>query len=288
MPMSLGRILCTLVLIQNLVMGVVGTGRKLLCYMVVQESEVPLLEIANKFAWKAGPFKCDRTLIFGNEMSSLAVEKAGCGRIDVIEAIEGDTYVMNGGLYDSRLNTPIFLQVWHWLRDSIFFSSHITKDNNVQPIDENRYEWIVKIDPDTCFFPDKLKKLLRDHDGYKKSTAMAATVDAPQWIPGPIEVLSFAAMNTFLDNLDKCEKQIDINMHSEDLWLMTCINDNNLISSTISDRSFLMWYKVGGFSFYKEIDYVARHPLKNAQVLRNCYRVHSNDDNANNMTAIVK
>jgi len=48
----------------------------------------------------------------------------------------------------SAANTAIFLQAWH----SIFQSGI-----------HERFDWIVKVDPDTVFFPDRLRLLVQDH-----------------------------------------------------------------------------------------------------------------------------
>lgn len=246
---------------------------RVLCYMVVQPSELPLLSVAHSAARRGkGPFACDQTLIFGNATTrQWAAHQAGM-KIVVIDAMKQRDMESGGvgGTWGSSLNTQVFLDAWEWLADSEYFSTLNDTAADMLPREDMQYEWIVKIDPDTCFMPSRLRPLMLGHDGFSRSITLAQNI-ASWWVPGPLEILSWKAMNCFLGHLEPCKNKRDPSTIGEDTWLGKCLSEFCELVFVPSD-TLLLWHKAWGFnSLDANKDYVARHPRKTVESLYSCY-----------------
>merc|ERR1719330_155219 len=87
----------------------------------------------------------------------------------ITKVIESDLRCNFGGLHHSALNSWIFMALWKKVIDDQEYRS---------------YRWVIKVDPDTVFFPDRLVPILRGHpDAHYFSNCKLG-------LHGPLEVFS--------------------------------------------------------------------------------------------------
>jgi len=92
---------------------------------------------------KVGLFDCDAYTIFSN--STILLDKGAPMPIEV-EFLDFSLAVPSGGKWHSALNTPVFNKIWTKVRDMGIYLRH---------------DWVVKADPDTVWFPERLKIVLQ-------------------------------------------------------------------------------------------------------------------------------
>jgi len=122
------------------------------------------------------------------------------------------------------MNTVIFLPIW-----KLLFSSEGLL---------SRFEWFVKLDPDTIFFPEKLEGILKACLKNNRNCDPKTTrLRVGPVILGPMEVVSTSAARDYgKRSKEVCEKKVD---PREDLYIEFCFND--LGSSAINGvRRFLI------------------------------------------------
>jgi len=156
---------------------------------------------------------------------------------------------------DFPLNTPVFLKVLHAELASGRYES---------------FDWIVKVDPDTVFFPGRLQSLLADvFPGVVKEPGKVWLQNCEAQLRGAIEVISKKALATFLLNSD--EMCIDIYSEAtvddasmafgEDQFMQRClarlnvpqVDQFNLLSDVSCDAT--PWPCKGDFvAFHRFVD----------------------------------
>jgi len=163
--------------------------------------EVALLK--SQLQHKVGIFACDDYDIYSNKTVSLSDDY--------------DTLVMNGSLTckfggkaHTALNQPIFQRFW----DRIIENPKAWKN-----------DWIVKVDADAVFFPDRLNKLLNAGWG---QDGTIGTVPYAVWLNncylglhGPIEVFNKHAFGQYNTNKTSCN-DLRHDYPQEDAWLGAC------------------------------------------------------------------
>ncbi|CAK0877230.1 unnamed protein product, partial [Prorocentrum cordatum] len=99
------------------------------------------------------------------------------------------------GSWTSVINTDVFKSVW----------GDVKKDGQYQ-----WHDWSVKVDPDSVFFPDRLKQHLQKLNAPKEMPIYIKNTDEDFGFLGAIEVFSKEALDKlFWDGiLDKCEKEV--------------------------------------------------------------------------------
>merc|ERR1739836_331063 len=99
----------------------------------------------------------------------------------VTEVVPGvKTKVVNSDLkcekHEVWWNTPIFIAVWAAVVQEGRFDFH---------------DWTVKVDPDTVFFPDRLRSILQTHP------TAGFVANCKYGLHGPMEVFAKSAMEIF-------------------------------------------------------------------------------------------
>jgi len=183
--------------------------------MQVRTYEVDLLKFQHSV--NASIFACDAWAVYSNMTMSLV---AGVNTT----VVPTDLSVQYGGTYNTALNSWIFIAVWH------------------KVIHEKRHEkhdWLVKVDPDAVFFPERLRNILVDHKG------VGYISNCRFGMHGPIEVLSNRAVEVLAsdyqhspsgDKPDTCVKGLDADSWGEDYFLDNCLKSIHGVSRSLDGR----------------------------------------------------
>jgi hypothetical protein len=149
---------------------------------------------------------------YEEQLKDLAAAKGAsifaCDASSVFETWQADK--TEEGSWTSVINTDVFKSVW----------GEVKKDGQYQ-----WHDWSVKVDPDSVFFPDRLKQHLQNLNAPKEMPIYIKNVDKEFGFYGAIEVFSKEALDKlFWDGiLDKCEKEVGT--HSgEDGYIKGCMD----------------------------------------------------------------
>lgn len=152
---------------------------------------------------------CDEWVVFSNETISVNCDSDNETFDTVI--INGSLEAKKGGDYNSAMNTEIFMRFW----DAVLADGRVWD-----------YDWVVKVDPDTLFFPDRLKGILNSGEG-----PLAEPLDAVYinncflGMHGPIEVFNKHALGAFKDGRQRCDTGESATHGQEDFYLRTCFEE---------------------------------------------------------------
>lgn len=156
----------------------------------------------------AGIFDCDEYTVYSSESMVLA---PGLETRKVLTSQQCEV----GGEFKSALNLRIFASFW---RQVIADGQYLL------------YNWIVKVDPDSVFFPQRLRPILQRHEGGSMSTGGPGTYfnNCKFGMHGPLEVFSLATIRAlgtsflgcfkFFQKLCKGDCQ-----WGEDMWVDQCL-----------------------------------------------------------------
>lgn len=147
-----------------------------------------------------GIFSCDGCTLFSN--ISMLLGHFHSRRIQT-RIVHGALKVPTGGQYLTALNTDVFVKVWHAVvREGKF----------------KKFDWTIKVDPDTVFFPSRLRDLLAKPpmsdllhgpvpcDSCDAELQRAMYLNSCQFgLHGSLEVLSRGAVVAFISGLQKCD-----------------------------------------------------------------------------------
>jgi hypothetical protein len=133
-------------------------GTSLFCFMAVLpgSEEEGLRDLAAGMG--ASIFACDASASYGTWQTDRAVE----------------------GTWDSVINTEVFKSVWY----------DVQKDGQYM-----NYDWVVKVDPDSVFFPDRLKDHLWALHAPREAPIYIKNTDRDFGFLGAIEVFSKEAVD---------------------------------------------------------------------------------------------
>jgi len=111
---------------------------------------------------------------------------------------------------NSWLNTETFLQVWNLLDKEDGRWIH--------------HDWVIKVDPDAVFFPDRLKKKLLGHT-YVGSNLFVMNCDKynPVALYGSLEIFSKQALHNYLHGQWDCRKNLPWKGWGEDFFMSHCM-----------------------------------------------------------------
>mmetsp|Transcript_32868 Transcript_32868/g.90785 ORF Transcript_32868/g.90785 Transcript_32868/m.90785 type:complete len:567 (-) Transcript_32868:72-1772(-) len=154
-----------------------------------------------------GIFGCNQWAVYSNE-SRLLNDGPPAIYTDVMP---GNLSCEIGGKWHSALNTQIFIRFWEKvIRDPRAWSN----------------EWILKADPDTVFFPERLQELLGNMwpGGHADDATWLNNCD--QGNHGPITVINKYALGAYKDTRQLCVvANFSMKRPQEDLWFRECLED---------------------------------------------------------------
>lgn len=173
---------------------------KLLCFTVMRAhstDEVALMR--EQLARGSGIYNCDDWLVLSDTKMWLTPGPPVRLETTVISANLSAT---GDGVSTKYKNSKQFLRAWENIRENGKY-----KEN----------DFIVKVDPDAVFFPERLKSHLKKHSGdwnKPKFFANCKTEDHPHFMFGAVELFSTTAAEAYFKHGDRCMKELK----SEEMW----------------------------------------------------------------------
>jgi hypothetical protein len=163
--------------------------------------------IQAQFQKRVSIFQCDQYLVLSNGGTVLLGTEETV-QIPAPSAVMGKVG-KDGVTTSSWLNTQIFMEAWQLVLKDGRFRSH---------------DWIVKVDVDAVFFPERLKDVLRDF--WPGQNLYLNNCHKYGWdsMYGSLEVVSRAALEMYLAGWKKCKAGLKWHGWGEDLFLKSCLN----------------------------------------------------------------
>jgi len=197
-------------------------------------------------------FACDAFAVYSNVTKHF-------GHAIRTSAVNTSLEVTFGGDSYTALNSWIFIAVWKKVIDEQWHA---------------HYPWIVKVDPDAVFFPERLRPIVAKHRG-------AGYIDNCKYgLHGPIEVLAASTLRVleadYKASFDgkapkKCVEQLHFGQWGEDFFLSRCMwqvhNITKELDSTLMCEAHCDcndWYWCG------RPDSVTFHPFKRPDMYQQC------------------
>lgn len=217
--------------------------------IVARSYEQELIELQHKE--KTSIFGCDAWDVYSNV--SLTV----CAGVTTT-VVPTDLTVTFGGDSYTALNSWIFIAVWKRVIDDQRHKQHA---------------WIVKVDADAVFFPDRLRPIVAAHAG------VGFINNCKYGLHGPIEVLAAQALDVleadYKSSFDgkapkDCVQKLEFGLWGEDFFLSRCLWEVHGVTRE-TEPSLMCeahcdcpdWYWCDGAA-------VTYHPFKRADMYKQC------------------
>jgi hypothetical protein len=164
------------------------------------------------------------------------------------------------GEWESVMNSDVFIRVWERVHADGQYAMH---------------DWVVKVDPDTVFHPQRL----RDHLAALRAPAGASVyvknTGFKFGLQGSLEVLSKQALDDYIDGSNGCASSIG-HEGGEDFYLVQCLDGlgvaHMLDDSMLDDKyTYDHDYDMGDLSFCGSGVAAAYHPVKDAWAWTECH-----------------
>jgi hypothetical protein len=209
------------------------------CWLLTQEhtEEITLVREQKRKHW--GIFTCEEHAV----VSDHSVEVGGECSVPI-----GHTDCRKGG-WGSWINSWTFVKAWE----------AIAADGRYR-----RHDWVVKVDPDTVFFPERMKAYNHMHGWSADDLWWLKNVPFEYPTIGAIEAFSRAAMDAYADRGRKECDYWAVNS-AEDEWICKCMT--RLGAHSISDLNALQHMK--GDQCWND-NIVAFHPHKTTWSYERC------------------
>lgn len=185
------------------------------CVEVTRSTGYELPLVKNQLTQRASIFGCEEYAVFSDGGSPQTVGIGPDGkeiRTTVIPPIKQVTGNLNkaGVTTNSWLNTETFLQVWDLCE----------KDGRYK-----KHDWVVKVDPDAVFFPDRLRRRMRPHTiKDSKLFVMNCARYNPVALYGSVEIFSRGAMDAYLAGKWNCRNKLPWHGWGEDFFMSHCMD----------------------------------------------------------------
>ncbi|CAJ1351281.1 unnamed protein product [Effrenium voratum] len=164
--------------------------------------------IVMQYKHHAGIFACDEYQVYSNQAMVLA---PGLETRKVLSSQECEV----GGEFKSALNLQIFTAFWR----QVISDGHYLL-----------YNWVIKADPDTVFFADRLRPILQKHqDGSLSQSSPGVYLNNCKFgLHGPLEVFSQSTVRALSTSFLGCfhffEKLCNGDCQwGEDMWVDQCL-----------------------------------------------------------------
>jgi hypothetical protein len=217
-------------------------------------------------AHNASIFGCDEFVVFSNVSTVIAPGEPQPGRKHLRDVSAGTpllTTRFHGDLeplhskqpMETILNANVFMRVW----DAVLLDGRY-----------GRHDWVVKVDPDTVFFPDRLKQHLLTLSSSSKAKGMYfLNCKKTLGFFGALEVISRSAVETYFKSKALCRESLPWERMGEDFWMHGCLGfvgvekeiDYDLLSDSYCDEQPSPCVS----------NKVAFHPFKTALSYSKCY-----------------
>lgn len=165
--------------------------------------EIDLLRF--QFSHRRSIFSCEGFQVFSNISFDLAPDLQ-------VEPFGGTMVVPHGGRWGTALNTDVFVRFWRALSRLRVYA---------------KYDWTIKVDPDTVFFPFRLQEVLACGPecglpgiGFRLRPGPVFLNNCKYGLHGGLEALSRDAITRFLGGMDSCNNVYNAAMDiDQPAWL---------------------------------------------------------------------
>lgn len=237
--------------------------------------------LLNAFDRKVGVFQCDHHAIYSNQVVEL---RPGL----VSRRISSSMKAELGGQFVTRMNLGVFMAL---CRQLIIDSDYLN------------FDWTVKVDPDTVWFPQRLRSSITEYTWGVSGDGIYLN-NCPNGLHGPIEVFSQGALHALFLKIPTCNakfngpkciqncegvwKQVSvcngecIDWWGEDIWIDQCLKRFSTARRAFAkdllqeehcqlppSGKLPRWGKTDWASC-KYQDVVAFHPFKNVSGYNQC------------------
>jgi len=233
-------------------------GQSLFCYALMLPRSYEQTLLVRQLHDSVSIFACEEYAVYSNEALQLAPGV-------LTGVVESNLTCKRGGEFKTALNTPIFLAVWRKLCDDGRYLLH---------------DWTVKVDPDTVFFPQRLRHRLQSY------------IDVPEGVyfnncqfglHGPLEVFSRNAARVWSAGMKRCESHFarlckGPCQWGEDMFIDQCLS-RVLHVRRLHDGKLLQEDHCNppvGWQTCKAKQVVAFHPFKQLPMYLKCIK-HANE-----------
>jgi hypothetical protein len=194
---------------------------KFYCYAVYTKEtgstkrsyELELLQ--GSYQRKVSIFACDYHNVFSDVDAQIGSDYPTIKVSDV----DHEFHVVKRKKQGTWVNTAMFKQVWK----AIAQKAELTK-----------VQWVVKVDADAVFVPNRLRTMLQGHPVTYTGIYLENCKSVRWGFFGNLEVFSIEAFNTLLANIDSCTQKIDWVKGTEwgpigeDLFAQMCMDYNGV------------------------------------------------------------
>eukprot|EP00445_Apocalathium_hangoei_P004426 CAMPEP_0203844332 /NCGR_PEP_ID=MMETSP0359-20131031/3133_1 /ASSEMBLY_ACC=CAM_ASM_000338 /TAXON_ID=268821 /ORGANISM="Scrippsiella Hangoei, Strain SHTV-5" /LENGTH=818 /DNA_ID=CAMNT_0050759247 /DNA_START=47 /DNA_END=2500 /DNA_ORIENTATION=- len=172
----------------------VRLGNSLYCFVLILPGSYEQQLLATQSRQRVGIFLCDEYTVYSNKpIDDLLGVPVGI--------VNSSLKCEKGGEFGTALNLDIFMSVWDAVRDNGKFLHQ---------------DWTVKVDPDSVFFPDRLRSLIGT-DVFEPPSGVYLN-NCMFGLHGPLEVLSKRAVESWLEGRYKCKDHFWEMCHGDCLW----------------------------------------------------------------------
>jgi len=179
----------------------------LFCFAVARPG-FEIYSMKNQLRKKTGIFACNDFAVISDHKEPLGPASNGCGEVwtwvNMVAPVPAGVLGVNGATTNSWLNTQVFIQAWDTLMTSNKLWAH---------------DWVVKVDPDAIFLPERLRPKLAPHKG--PMFLLNCNWNGPK-IFGALEVFSVPAIQTYFRQIGIC-KGLDWHGWGEDMYMQECM-----------------------------------------------------------------
>jgi hypothetical protein len=224
----------------------------LFCFtlMLPWSDEPKLLSMQLEERW--GIFACDQAMVYSNPAGDIGGFPTGLVDTDLHCEMGGEP-----GLMPTVLNTPVFEKVWEKVIQDEHFRAH---------------DWIVKVDPDTVFFPERIRQIVQTVPQDRLVGDGMFLKNCKLGLHGPIEVISRKAVEIYARRNSECERP-----GQEDVFMETCLTRigvyEHMQENVLAEGECLRGdFNANPFWYFCNTSHASFHPLKTEDAYRDCVR----------------
>lgn len=156
------------------------------------------------------------------------------------------------------LNTAVFIKAWH-----LICSEGLYK----------KYDWTLKLDVDALIVVPRVRSILVNHDARQAIVMWNAAHDAVgNFLHGPVEALSRAAVESYSRGAQYCAQHVDYEREGEDYFLGVCLRELK-VQGVYEPMLLHDAYMKGQRYVNCNTQHAVFHPLKSPEELQSCVNV---------------
>jgi len=182
----------------------------LFCWSHLQPDSYEEALVKLQFEKRASIFACNEFAVISTKPITIGTlnESKVIAWVNEATPVTMGQYGVNGQKTDSFLNTATFLLAW----DTLISSGKLWP-----------HDFVVKVDPDAVFFPDRLRKHMEPRVGQS-----VYVPNCGKWASGPklygsMEVFSVEALRTYESRVEECKK-LPWQGWGEDYYMQHCMD----------------------------------------------------------------